>query len=240
MKVGTDGVLLGAWAELPTRGKLLDIGTGSGLIALMAAQRCPALDIVGIDIDSAAVLQARENVAASPFANRINIVCCSLGEYTEACIGADMKTTSDYDTHYSAIVCNPPFFEEKLLPPDAKRSNARHTDSLSFTELTDCSATLLHQDGCLNVILPTTAIAGFAVLCEAKGLHATRLCNIRTTASKPPKRTLATFRKCAASQAFQPAFDELILQEGTTKTEAYTRLTADFYLAPANFKQERA
>ncbi|MBO4905842.1 MAG: methyltransferase [Bacteroidaceae bacterium] len=216
MKVGTDGVLLGAWAKLPESGRLLDIGTGSGLIALMAAQRCHSLVVTGIDIDSEAVAQARENVASSPFASRIAIIQSSLQDFTPA--------------SFDAIVCNPPFFEESLLPPDINRSNARHTNSLPFSELVSRSASLLSPNGLLNVILPTTALPQFTSLCEQRSLRTIRLCHVHTTASKPPKRTLATFCKCPAVDAPQLVTDELVLQDGPHRSPAYSKLTADFYL----------
>lgn len=228
MKVGTDGVLLGAWAELPEKGQLLDVGTGSGLIALMAAQRCPELNITGIEIDSEAVAQARENVEASPFANRVRILHSRLQDYASTIHATQPKQSVSDD--FAAIVCNPPFFEESLLPPDPKRSNARHTDSLSFEDLVDCSATLLTDNGLLNVILPTTALAQFSSLCEHQGMRAVRLCYVRTTAAKQSKRTLATFLKCKAANAPQPEISELILQDGQQRSPAYTKLTTDFYL----------
>ena len=123
MKVGTDGVLLGAWAPLPDKGLGLDIGTGTGLLALMAAQRAKGMVFTGIDIDAAAIAQALDNVAASPFADRIHVRQCALQEFHPA------------GTVFHAILCNPPYFESSLLPPDDGRKTARHTCSLSFAQL---------------------------------------------------------------------------------------------------------
>lgn len=215
MKVGTDGVLLGAWAPLHDGIKVLDIGTGSGLIALMLAQRFPASSILGIDIDEMAVEQAQENVEASPFAERVSIQHIALQDL-------------DYpDGAFDAVVCNPPFFEETLLPPDASRSAARHTESLPFNELITSAARLLCANGSFCVILPTQAFEAFHLQCFAQGLLLERRCLIQTSPSKPPKRTLACFRKSEQVSRF----DELLtLTENGRRSEAYTLLTRDFYL----------
>ena len=123
MKVGTDGVLLGAWASTERCQRILDVGTGTGLIALMLAQRSTAsLDAIDIDLD--ACLQARENIAKSPFANRIQVYQTSLSEYMP-----------DENIKYDLIVSNPPYFIDSLKCPDTKRNLARHTDTLSLPDL---------------------------------------------------------------------------------------------------------
>ena len=119
MKVGTDGVLLGAWADVRHSRSILDVGTGTGLIALMLAQRCPQAQIVGIDIDEAAVGQALENMSASPWAERLSAQCQDVRSLCqEGC----------YDT----IVSNPPYFVDSLKCPDEQRTTARHTDTLDI------------------------------------------------------------------------------------------------------------
>lgn len=220
MKVGTDGVLLGAWAWLPSCGRLLDIGTGTGLIALMMAQRCPDGQVTAIDIDADAVCQARENVAASPFAQRINVLHTSLQQFK-----ADAQ--SGHEPPFDAILCNPPFFEENLLPPDTRRSAARHTMSLPFQELAVGAATLLGSGGRFSTVLPTTAFEDFRLLCFGAGLTLRRLCHVQTVPTKPPKRVLATFAKGNEADLEETT---LILQNGTARSEAYAALTHDFYL----------
>ena len=123
MKVGTDGVLLGAWADGGQR--ILDIGTGTGLIALMMAQRFPAAEVTAVEIDEQAAMQACENVAASPFADRVNVIHDDILRYADACA----------EGCFDAIVCNPPFFVNSLKNPDSKRALARHNDNLSFCQL---------------------------------------------------------------------------------------------------------
>ena len=227
MKVGTDGVLVGAWGEVPasrceatTPPRILDVGTGTGLIALMAAQRCPTAHILGIDIDTSAVQQARENVAASPFAERVDIRQCSLQE-----LAAEEGTASGGP--FDCILCNPPFFEETLLPPDAQRSQARHTTTLPFPTLVADVRRLLKGDGTFSLILPTPAFTPFRHLCFSHGLVCTRLCHVQTTPSKVPKRTLATFAMSATDIAAETT---LILNHGTARTAEYSALTRDFYL----------
>ena len=218
MKVGTDGVLLGAWAPVPSSGSVLDIGTGTGLIALMVAQRAPQVQVVGIDIDAGAVLQANENVAASPFSSRVGILQVELSAFAASC-------TERYD----AIVCNPPFFTESLLPPDQARSAARHEQSLPFPTLVACASQLLLDDGSLSVVLPSSALEDFRSEAFAHDLVLTRLCRVRTTPSKSPKRILGTFVK-APSTPFRFEEETLILMEGGARSAAYSALTSEFYL----------
>ena len=215
MKVGTDGVLVGAWAELPATGKVLDIGTGSGLIALMAAQRSPGIQVTGIDIVGEAVEQARENVAASPFLSRVEVRLQSLQE---------LAATSE---RFDAIVCNPPFFEESLLPPEANRSLARHVQSLSFESLVTGTATLLREDGSFSTILPMSAFDRFRQLCVIQGLFLKRYRTVQGTARKAPKRVLATFcRQMCSWEEENP----LILNDKGGRSCDYAALTGDFYL----------
>ena len=148
MKVGTDGVLLGAWANAKGKQRILDIGTGSGLIALMLAQRTDAM-ITGIEIDPASATQAQENAAASPWADRLQIVATDIAGYTS------------YQA-FDLIVSNPPFFNEMLLPPGAARSQARHTQALTFEALLFHVQRLLSPEGSFCAILPATALTHFS------------------------------------------------------------------------------
>lgn len=155
MKVGTDGVLLGAWAQGGRR--ILDIGSGTGLISLMMAQRFPEAEVVGIDMDADACGQARENVMASPFRDRVEIECCRLQDFggtseaAEALENAeDLKSAGVFD----AIVSNPPFFVDSLKNPDSKRTMARHTDSLPFRDLFAGVKRLLSDDGISLQLFP--------------------------------------------------------------------------------------
>ena len=218
MRVGTDGVLLGAWAELPDGNNLaptiLDIGTGCGLIALMAAQRCPAAHVTGIDIDAASVDEARLNVTASPFAARVTILQTSLQELMAE--------------PFAAIICNPPFFEETLLPPDMARAAARHTSTLPFPILARCASKLLTPDGTFSLVLPTSAFDDFIHTAFAEGLRLARRLDVRTSPHKTPKRTLATFRHAPYDSA--PVTAIMNLTNGSARSDDYARLTRDFYV----------
>lgn len=210
MKVGTDGTLLGAWA----RGgmSVLDIGTGTGLIALMMAQRFPESHVTGIDIDHAAIVQAIENVVESPFSN-VEIV------------EKDAKTfsASSFDT----IVCNPPYFIDSLKCPDVQRSLARHTSSLSYGDLMAAVNRLLADDGEFSVVIPFDCKASLESEAVLAGLFKVRECAVKTTPKKQPRRYLLAFRK-------HPG--ELELTEGIIETTPnvrspwYQELTKDFYL----------
>lgn len=183
MKVGTDGVLLGA---LATGGsKVLDIGTGTGLCALMLAQRYPDAMITAIDIDKDACSQAAENVSESPFSSRIEVVHASLEDY------AANASIPPFD----AIISNPPYFEEDLACPDSQRDKARHASSLPFSSLIECSKSLLSDDGILTLILPTTALSRIEAECAYANMFITRKIYICTTENKPPKRIVLYIRK---------------------------------------------
>ena len=179
MKVGTDGVLIGAWCRLPSSGRILDIGTGTGLIAVMAAQRASGCMVTGIDIDAECVAQARDNAASSPWGERIGIEQCALQEF--------------FPTHrFDAIVSNPPYFEESLLPPDARRTAARHTRSLTYAELVDGVVRLLDAEGRFSLILPAAESERF--LSAAHGvLFLTRRCDVRTTPGNGVRRVMMEF-----------------------------------------------
>ncbi|MBP5569665.1 MAG: methyltransferase [Prevotella sp.] len=210
MKVGTDGTLLGAWA----RGgcSILDIGTGTGLIALMLAQRFPKSRVIGIDIDSEAVEQARDNVAESPFHN-VDIIEADVSDYR--------------DSVYEAIVSNPPYFEDSLECPDGQRTMARHTSALSYHNLMESAWQLLADGGELSLVIPFDCKARLESEAALIGFFKSRECAVRTTPKKQPRRYLLAFRK-------HPV--ELELSEGVIETAPnvrsawYHELTKDFYL----------
>ena len=227
MKVGTDGVLLGAWAgttDSPAANtdktspvdRILDVGTGSGLIALMLAQRFPNAIIDGIDIDPSAVLQAKDNFSASPFSTRLHAYSSPLQEWQP-------------QEKYDMIVSNPPYFSNSLLCPDDMRTRARHAESLSFADLLAHSNRLLTQAGTLSLVLP--ADAEKAILAEARlqHLYCVRLCRVHTTANKPAKRILVTFSHQTPATTLTP--ETLCLSTPAhPRSPAYSALTQDFYL----------
>lgn len=214
MKVGTDGVLLGAWALGGKR--ILDIGSGTGLISLMMAQRYPEAQVVGIDLDAEACAEARENVAASPFADRVNIVDCRLQDY---------ESVEKFD----AIVSNPPFFLNSLKNPDSKRSMARHADSLPFRELFRGVKLLLSDDGVFSAIVPVEVLEAFASEGYMHGFYLLRQCGIKTVERKRPKRYLLTFAK-HRSMEMDDMVETIMDSEGNS-SEWYAKITEEFYVS---------
>ena len=216
MKVGTDGTLLGAWAHGGLT--VLDIGTGTGLIALMMAQRFPEAHVVGVDIDHDAIRQARENVAASPFAERIQL------------IDADIRTLQLSDLGHSpfnAIVANPPYFVDSLECPDVQRTLARHTASLTYRELMGVVSLLLADDGEFSVVIPFDCKAGMEREAALAGLFKVRECAVKTTPCKQPRRYLLAFSKHPATLE---TTEGVIETAPNVRSEWYQQLTKDFYL----------
>ena len=219
MKVGTDGVLLGAWAQGGER--VLDIGTGTGVIALMMAQRYAEAHVVAVDIDEAAVRQARQNADASPFGDRVEVVLSSIQDYATSCSLSFGEGRCEVPAHFDSIVCNPPFFVDSLKAPDQQRSLARHADTLPFAELMRAAYRLLSDDGELSVVIPfdyRRRLDDEAFLC---GFFPSRVCAVRTKSTKPVRRYLLAYRK----RPCPCLHDELTIGDAR-----YQQLTRDFYL----------
>lgn len=206
MKVGTDGVLLGAWA--PTGTRILDVGTGSGLIARMLMQRCPEAEVEGIDIDPNAVEQARENG-----------------------VKAFVSSLQEWQGTYDLIVSNPPYFQNSLKNPDKGRQTARHTDTLSFEDLIKHSARLLTEDGQLALILPAEAENEIRQLAGAEGFYLTRVTRVYSKESKPARRVLMAFSRDNGITEHRYTEDVLVLEdEKGGRSLPYQTLCRDFYL----------
>lgn len=216
MKVGTDGTLLGAWVRLPdTTRSILDIGTGSGLIAIMAAQRSAEAHITAIDIDADCVAQARLNAEASPWGNRISVQHTPLQEFAT-------------EERFDVIVSNPPYFIDSLTSPDAGRTTARHTATLPFEELVSGVKRLLTPDGHFSLILPTVEAERF--ISAARGiLFLSRRCDVFPKPSAAVKRVMMEF---SLSPQLPPLSEQLTIESDTHHdyTDAYRALTQDFYL----------
>jgi tRNA1Val (adenine37-N6)-methyltransferase len=204
MKVGTDGVLLGAWAQGGQR--VLDVGAGTGVIALMMAQRYPEAQVVAIDIDEGAVRQAQQNVSQSPFSSRVSVL---------------QQAVQEHQGEYESIVSNPPFFIDSLQAPDVQRNMARHTATLSYGELMKAAYRLLADDGEFSVVVPFDYRRRMEDEAVFVGFFPSRVCGVKTTERKPAKRFLLAFRKhpCPCEKT-----------EITIGNEAYNRLTEAFYL----------
>jgi tRNA1Val (adenine37-N6)-methyltransferase len=207
MKVGTDGVLLGCWS--PTGTRILDVGTGSGLIARMLMQRCPEAQVDAIDIDPAAVEQAREN--------GVNAYHSSLQEWQGV---------------YDVVVSNPPYFQNSLKNPDKGRQLARHTDTLSYAELIHHSARLLKPEGQLALILPAEAEQEVRALAVSENLFPTLITRVFSKESKPARRVLLAFSHCPISNIQYPIIEDTLVLEDDKggRSQAYQELAKDFYL----------
>lgn len=213
MKVGTDAVLLGAWVRTAPATRVLDVGTGTGVLALMLAQRSTAT-IDALELDADAALQARENVLNSPWNNRVRIIT------------ADARTWSN-EHPYELMVSNPPFFRQSLKAPTLHRSQARHDDTLNWEQLVHLADRQLASDGRFALILPVESEGVFEALCWQRGLYLQRHCAVSTREGAPPKRLLMEFSR---NQGLVE-YSFLALQAATHKrTEAFSTLTADFYL----------
>ena len=213
MKVGTDGVLLGAWVDVVSARNILDVGTGTGLISLMMAQRCNA-QIRAVDIDADAVEQARGNVAASPWQDRIEVELQDICHFTS-------------ETLFDVIVSNPPYFTDSLKCPGKQRNIARHTDFLDFDKLAGSAARLLHPEGVFSVIIPADGKESFLMAATRYGLHLSHQTFIHTKPGSEPKRVLLAFKffvdKCVT--------DDLIIELSRhVYSEEYIALTKEFYL----------
>lgn len=214
MKVGTDGVLLGAWVAF--RGderRVLDIGTGTGVIALMAAQRSTAEYISGVDVDEASAQRAAANFAASPWSGRLRACASPIQDF-------------ETDEPFDLIISNPPYFVDSLLSPDKRRTAARHTASLPFDELDAAVRRLLSPDGRAALILPTEQMDDFALITS---LRMVRRCDVRSVPDGAVKRVMAEFARSATDVMRR---EELVIEtyERGVFSDEYRRLTKDFYL----------
>ena len=215
MKVGTDGVLLGAWAALDAADRrVLDVGTGTGVIALMLAQRAPAARITALDIDAACAEQARGNADRSPWAERVETLCMPVQEYRP-------------EEPFDLVVSNPPYYDRSLLPPDAGRTTARHTVALSYGELIAAVCRLLTPEGRFAVILPAAESLHFREQTHGR-LALPRLTDVWSTPRSGVKRCLMEFVRGGAAALHS---DRLVIEEAPARfTEEYRRLTGNFYL----------
>lgn len=214
MKVGTDGVLLGAWTDLNNTKHILDIGTGTGVIALMLAQRAKQATIDAVEIEQEAFEDATENIASSPWADRIRVHHNPIQDFNSS-------------TKFDLIVSNPPYFQNSFKPPDAKRGVARHTQQLTFPELLNFAKKFLATAGKLSIILPYTEGLEFITLASKHSFYCSRKWGFRTRAEKPIERLLLEFsnRKLALEEG-----EILLYKNGNEWSDGYRSLTRDFYL----------
>ena len=214
MKVGTDGTLLGAWTNVTNAKHILDIGAGTGLIALMLAQRSVSAKIEAIEIDANAIADARENFSKSPWKDRLTLYHTRIQEF---------KSAEKFDL----VVSNPPYFIGSYKPPDEKRITARHTESLTFQDLIHASKYLLAEEGKLNIVLPLVEGNHFIELAARVGFNLSRKWAFRSRVEKPVERLLLEFTR----KTEVPEEGEIVLySSGEEWSDNYKALTREFYL----------
>lgn len=219
MKVGTDGVLLGAWAPIDQKPQsVLDIGTGTGLVALMIAQRSSAGIVDAIEIDENAHEQATGNFENSPWNDRLFCFHGSLDDFMD-----DLE-----DEEYDLIVANPPFYSENVASGNEARDKARQSQSLPFADLCEAASVLLAQGGIFAVIIPFKEEPYFLTLAASNGLFAKKITHVKGTPGAEIKRSLLAF---SATPTDNAVTDELIIETSRHQfTPDYIALTRDFFL----------
>lgn len=218
MKVGTDSVLLGAWAPVDNHPySVLDIGTGTGLIALMIAQRSNAEQIDALEIDDAAYEQAVDNFENSPWGDRLFCYHAGLDEFME-----------EPEDEYDLIISNPPFYTEDYTSGNEQRDTARFAEALPFEDLTEAAGLLLSEKGIFCVIIPFKEEARFIALAAGEGLYPFKITRVKGTPTTDIKRSLLAF---SFAENKDTAIDELIIEIARHDyTPEYTKLTKDFYI----------
>ncbi|MBN2662517.1 MAG: methyltransferase [Bacteroidales bacterium] len=215
MKVNTDGVLLGAFILIDNSKTIIDVGTGTGVISLMMAQKFANADILAVEIDKDAAQEAKYNVENSPWSNKIKV------------INDDFLTfASNNSDKFDLIVSNPPFFENQLVSEDSKKILAKHTLSMPFAELVKSVFKLLSENGKFYVILPFNMHQNFVSLCKKNKFFITSILNIFPTENKAANRIIMSFSKQEVSFIEQ----NLFIRKNGKYSEEYLKLTADFYL----------
>ena len=215
LKVGTDGVLLGAWCNVEGAKQILDVGTGTGLIALMLAQRTDAL-IDAVEINEEAGTDACRNFQRSPWKDRITLHCADFNQF----ISVD-------SARYDLVVSNPPFFRSSLRSRDHAASQARHDITLSFFQLISGAQKILNKTGRLSVIIPVESLDDFRETARLAGLYLSRKTIVIPGTGKAPKRALLEF----TVQPGYPASEELVILNANGQYSSdFVSLTKDFYL----------
>jgi tRNA1Val (adenine37-N6)-methyltransferase len=218
MKIGTDGVLLGAWAPIDTRpNSILDIGTGTGIIALMLAQRCDAQQIDALEIDENAYENAVDNFESSPWSDRLFCFHAGLDEFVE-----------EPEDEYDLIVSNPPFYVEDYRSENHQRDLARFQEAMPFEDLVEAASLLLSENGVFAVIIPFKEEENFLELAKEYELFPIKITRVKGTHETQIVRSLLAFRRYELAVL---TADELVIEINRHEyTDDYIALTKDFYL----------
>lgn len=218
MKVGTDGVLLGAWTPINNHPfSILDIGTGTGLIALMLAQRTTVEQIDALEIDETAYEQAVDNFENAPWNDRLFCYHAGLDEFME-----------EPEDEYDIIVSNPPFYSEDYKTDNEQRDLARFQDAMPFEDLVEAADLLLSEKGIFSVIIPFKEEEKFIALAKEFELYPFKITHVKGTPTSDIKRSLLAFNR---NEKADISIDELIIEtERHVYTPEYIELTKDFYL----------
>ncbi|WP_199482519.1 tRNA1(Val) (adenine(37)-N6)-methyltransferase [Vibrio owensii] len=213
MPVSTDGVMLGAWANFSPQSKILDIGTGTGLLALMCAQRFPNAQITALDIEISAIEAAQKNFAQSPWSDRL-------------CVRHTDVLQFESERRFENIICNPPYFNSGEQSKQSQRATARHTDTLQHAALLKRCYELLEQNGSASFVLPITEGEQFIAMAQQQGWHLSRICRVQPSQKKPVHRLLFELAK----QACDTQETHLIIHSSEGYSDDFTQLTREFYL----------
>ncbi len=217
MKVGTDSIMLGSWVEVEVAKQVLDIGSGTGVVSLIVAQRAPVAQVTGVEIDIEAVLQSRENVESSPWKDRINIQEMSIQDYAK-------KNALQFDL----IISNPPFFSGGTFSNNEQKVSVRHTVKLPHSDLLKSTRTLLHPQGKFCVVLPYIEGLRFIEIALSGGFYCTRMTEVRPKINKPVERLLLCFE--LMEKPVEKAVLVIMEEDSGGYTPAFRELTKEFYL----------
>lgn len=217
MKVGTDSDLLGTLAE--GGHDILDIGTGTGILSLMMAQRFPEAHITAVEIDDNAVMDASANFASSPYAHRIQFVHASFQDY--------LRQTSSGQL-YDCIICNPPYFDKSLENKDLSRLRARHTSSLPFAVLIEGAYSLLKENGVFSVCIPPEVLSDFTSQCLIEGFWLKSIYRIKSIPEKAPKRFVLVHKKGRVLDKLDQTY--CMRNSDKTRSDWYIELMKEFHL----------
>ena len=214
MKISTDGVLLGVWTDVLNKKQILDVGTGTGLIALMLAQRCDNALITAIDIDENAFREATLNVEKSPWKGRVNVQHCDFKQFSS-------------DEKFDLIVSNPPYFNNGIKAPDSSRATARHDDTLEYSDIISAAKSLLTENGSISLIAPADRLDDISSDATVNGF---KINKITTRFNKPKSRPIRILIELGKEEKNSVSDTLYIRNEDNQYSQQYKTLTKDFYI----------